>query len=276
MYLCYVDESGNLDVNVAENCSDGQCKPALYVLSGLCVLDHKWPTFSGIIDGRKDELIQKLWRTKGLHLNLAHAELKSTWIRIPKQREKRPFLASISDGELASLVSLCYQQLEYAKMTVFAIVIDKSLLHEYFDRDKLHRKAWELLLERVENFMTERHSKHKVMFIKDDVSRETNQNLALKHLYMIKTHASSGCRLSHVVETPMFARSELSNGIQLADLVAYNVYHAFTRKDPTYEHFQRILPFVYKSVQTSAYKLDGLKVFPPESDLTNIVESIKK
>ncbi len=189
-------------------------------------------------------------------------------------REKNRFLANLSADELTGLVNLCYQQIEYAKMTIIVIVIDKRNLHSYMDQDKLHRKARELLLERIEYFMRERHSRHKVILIRDDVSREANRSLAEKHGYLLKTQATSGQKLEHIIEMPLFVRSELSNGVQLADLVVYNVYHAFIRQKPDYPHFQKVLPFIYNSMNTSPGKLDGLKVFPPESGLVRLADVI--
>lgn len=274
MYLCYVDEAGSLDVDTKRLCRDAKEKPYIYVLCGVCVLDFKWSKFSGIIDDRKDQLRTKIKQTRGLDLSLADCELKSSWIRIPKLRRERQFLSNLSPDELTALVNLCYYQIEYAKMTLFAIVVDKRNLLGYMDQEKLHRKAWELLLERVENFMRERHDRHNVIFLRDDVSRQANQNLAEKHAYLLRTQATSGQKLGHVIEMPLFVRSELSNGIQLADFAAYNFYHAFSRKKLDYEHFQRILPYVYNSANTPSEKLDGLKVFPPESELTPFASEI--
>jgi hypothetical protein len=276
MYFCYVDESGSLDCGTTEPRTDCIRKNPIFVLSGLCVYAENWRKFSGIIDQRKDDLRDKLFRTKGLSLKLTDCELKSSWIRIPTLRQQRPFLAGLSEIELSGLVNLCYQQIERARMTIVAIVVDKRQLSAYFDSDKLHRKAWELLLERVEHFMRERHDRHSVIFIRDDISVQVNRSLAEKHAYLLKTQATSGLKLSHVIEMPLFTRSELSNGIQLADLVAYNFYHAFDRKKADYPYLRKILSFVYNSANTPPDKLDGLKLFPPDGDLTGIAAEIER
>jgi len=72
-------------------------------------------------------------------------------------------------------------------------------------------------------------------------------------------------RLSQSVSTKNWTTS--SNGIQLADLCAYNVYRAFRGMDFEYEFFQKILPYFYKSQRTSADRLDGLKIWPDDSEL---------
>jgi hypothetical protein len=63
---------------------------------------------------------------------------------------------------------------------------------------------------------------------------------------------------------PLFVRSELSNGVQLADLTSYNVYRAFKARDFSYDWFRRVTPYLWQSADTA---IGGLKVFPPESPL---------
>lgn len=69
----------------------------------------------------------------------------------------------------------------------------------------------------------------------------------------------------HIVEYPFFSRSELSNGVQLADLLAYSVFRAFRDEDFTYPYFERLLPSFYRRQAGTA--LDGLKVWPEGSPL---------
>ena len=72
----------------------------------------------------------------------------------------------------------------------------------------------------------------------------------------------------HIVEYPFFTRSELSNGVQLADLLAYNVYRAFRDEDVDYPYFRTILPKVYRRRDTGT--LAGLKVWPETSPLVDL------
>lgn len=72
----------------------------------------------------------------------------------------------------------------------------------------------------------------------------------------------------HIVEYPFFTRSELSNGVQLADLLAYNVYRTFRDEDPDYPYFRIILPKVCRRRDTGT--LAGLKVWPETSPLVGL------
>ena len=71
----------------------------------------------------------------------------------------------------------------------------------------------------------------------------------------------------------MFTDSALSNGIQLADLCGYNVYRAFRNKEFSYPYFTKTLDRFYCSHQTPADKLDGLKVWPDDSELVEFARA---
>ena len=144
--------------------------------------------------------------------------------------------------------------------------LDKRHLYDYMDEGKLHRKAWELLLERVEEFLNLDHSRHKGIMVVDDVSKEMNRSLAMKHAFFQQSGTTSGCKLRHIIEMPLFVRSVLSNGIQLADLVSYNIYRAFKSGDLAYPWFRRIAPYLWPGKSTTGIP-SGLKIFPPESPL---------
>ena len=77
-------------------------------------------------------------------------------------------------------------------------------------------------------------------------------------------------RFPHIEEYPFFTRSELSNGVQLADLLAYNVYRAYRDEAPDYPYFRSILPKIYRRCGTAS--LAGLKVWPETSPLVDLAE----
>lgn len=157
-------------------------------------------------------------------------------------------------------------------MRSFAVVIDKRYLRDFMDQEKLHRKAYELLIERVEWFMRNEHRRHRALMVVDDTSRQMNVSLAMKHSYFQREGTSSGARIGHIVELPMFVASELSNGVQLADLCAYNVYRAFNDEDLSYEFFERIQGSLYRAAGRPGPQVEGLKVFPDESPLVALAD----
>ncbi len=112
--------------------------------------------------------------------------------------------------------------------------------------------------------MGEYHPKHQALIVMDDTSKELNQAVALKHATLQRA-GNQHLAFSHIVEYPFFTRSELSNGVQLADLLAYNVYRAFNDEDFEYPYFKMLMPCFYR--REKALSLDGLKVWPETSSL---------
>jgi len=276
MYLFYVDETGNLDPQVEGMKEDGTRfeKDWIYVLTAFGIFEHKWKKFYYSIVNKKRDLIEKTCRPDEDRLNLSQCEIKSNWLRIEKERIKHPFLSRLSEEDIKDLVKRYYDQLDNIHLTYFSIVVDKRYLESYFDSHKLHRKAWELLCERIENFMREYHGKHKAILITDDVNKKANISLAMKHSYFLEQGTTANVKLKHILEMPLFVSSELSEGIQFADLCSYNVYHAFKYNDLNYSYFKMLYPLFYKSQNTDFRKKDGLKVFPDASPLQNFVDSL--
>lgn len=267
MYFFYFDESGSRDPRAKRVLPDGTEKAMdhLYVLTAVSLFEFKWRRFDRAIANLKLELRDHLYKTKSLDYDLADCEVKSTWLRIAKQREKEsPFLHGLTDKDRQRLVDCYLKQIGEHHMQVFAVVIDKRKLHAHMDHEKLHKKAYELLLERIEHFMAEFHPKHQAVIVMDDTDKTINRAISMKHAFFQR----EGNRLvdfKHIVEYPFFTDSKLSNGVQLADLCAYNVYRAFREQDFKYPFFQNLLPYFYRREKSG--KLDGLKVFPDDSDL---------
>jgi len=269
MYFFYIDESGTRDPGVAGTRPDGTTftKEHLYVLTAVSLFEHKWIRFDRDIANLKLELSDHLFRAQGKRFDLADCEVKSVWLRIPRQREaESPFLAALTDADRTRLSECFYRQLDANHMRVFSVVIDKRKLHDHVDHHILHRKAYELLLERIEQYLFEFHRKHNGLVVMDDTDKTINRGLAMKHAFF-QREGNQNIRFRHIVEYPFFSDSKLSNGIQLADLCGYNVYRAMRNQDYAYPFFRAMLPRFYISQRTREERLDGLKIWPDDSEL---------
>lgn len=269
MYFFYIDESGTKDPEVSRTKEDGTVvtKEHLYVLTAVSLFEFSWRKFEREISNLKMELSDHLHRRIGTRYDLAECEVKSTWMRLPTLRAKEsPFLHSLVDKDRTRIAEAFYAQLAPMRMHIFSVVVDKRKLHGYVDHDILFKKAYEILLERIEHYLWEFHPKHQGVIVIDDTGRTANRSLAMKHAF-IQREGNQVMRFHHIVEYPMFTDSALSNGIQLADFCGYNVYRAFRNKDFSYPYFARTLDRFYCSQRTSAEKLDGLKVWPDDSEL---------
>jgi Protein of unknown function (DUF3800) len=262
MYFFYFDESGSRDPSIG---TQERPKDHIYVLLAAGMWEGHWNRFDRDISRIKLELADYLRRERQGIFDLASCEVKSNWIRNPKERaEKSPFLSALDDKDRERLVSKFFTQLRDRNIVLMAAVIDKRHLHDHMTHETLHKKAYEFLLERIQHYMAEYHPKHRALVVMDDSSRELNQAVAMKHAFFQRA-GNQNTAFGHIVEYPFFTRSELSNGVQLADLIAYNVYRAFKYENFNYPYFQLCLPYFYK--REASMMLDGLKVWPEGSAL---------
>lgn len=262
MYFFYLDESGSRDPDVG---TPEKPKDHLYVLLAVGMFEGQWPAFDREIGLLKLELADHLTRNGKGKFDLADCEVKSNWIRNLKERAQRsPFLHALSAPDIERLVGCYFKQLDNRNAVVMAAVIDKRHLRDHVTHEILHKKAYEFLLERIDHFMAEYHPKHNALIVMDDTSRQLNRAVAMKHAWFQRA-GNRHVTFRRIVEYPFFSRSELSNGVQLADLLAYGVYRACRDENFAYSYFERLLPSIYK--RATSPTLDGLKVWPEGSPL---------
>ena len=274
MYLFYVDESGSRGLTKTEPPNHH-----LFVLTAVGMSEFAWKKFSAEMVKCKNRLLIKARKAapgrEFTRLELKDYETKSTWLRNPKLRERSPLLRLFSTEDIAELVENYYGQMKSRRMRLFAVVADKRKLGAHCDPSHLHRKAWELLCDAVQRFMAEKHRRQQAIFIADDNGKDENYRLAVGHARMLRqTKGEKGenqsARFANIVEMPLFVRSELSLGVQLADLCAYNVYRAFRNKDMEYSHFRRVFPFFHQGEEQSGVP-DGLLTFPRNRNLARLL-----
>lgn len=277
MYLFYVDETGNLDPRTEIPSQSGGMVPGdpIFALTAVGLYEHRWHGFEKTLNRHKQGILDKIHRDHGVLLELADFEIKSNWLRIPKERNKHPVLSRLTSQELQELVDLFYSQLEHHHMPVFSVVIDKRHLPEGIEGDALHKKAWELLLEQVERCMEAKFPKHQALFVKDDMTVQANRSLAMKHAHLLDKGTTGGMRLRHVCEMPHFVRSELSNGVQLADLCSYNIYRAFKDNTLEYPYFQKVRTAIWSHSEPARHPFSGIRVFPDGSALRELVDRLE-
>ena len=238
------------------------------------MFERQWHPFERAISNMKLELANYLRRDGKGSFELAHCEIKSNWLRNASEREKKSdFLHALSVDDREKLVATYFGQVNQRNCVILASVIDKRHLHDHMTHETLHKKAYEFLLERIESYMAEYHPKHQALVVMDDTSKGLNQAVAMKHAWFQRA-GNQNMKFPHIVEYPFFSRSELSNGVQLADLLAYNVYRAFKTEDLSYPYFKMLLPNFYQ--RKSGIALDGLKVWPEPSPLIGLARGIHK
>ena len=266
MYFFYFDESGSRDPSAG---TAKKPKDHIYVLLCVGMFEGQWRPFENEISGLKLELANELRRKGKGPFELADCEVKSNWVRVPSEK-RSPFLGALQGGDLQRLTDAYFSQVAARHTVIMAAVIDKRFLYQYVTHETLHKKAYELLLERIQHYMREYHSKHRALIVMDDNNRHLNRATAMKHAWFQRS-GNQNMMFPAIVEYPFFTRSELSNGVQLADLLAYNVYRAFKMETLGYPYFETLMPKFYR--RRGGAVLDGLKVWPDDSPL---VESARE
>lgn len=243
MYFFYFDEAGSCDPSAG---TAEKPKDHLYVLLAVGMYEGQWRHFGTTISGLNIELADYLkWDGKS-RFELADCEVKSNWIRVPTEREKRsPFLHALHQDDMTRLTDSYFRQVTERNTVIMCSVIDKRFLHDHITHETLHMRACEFLLERIQHYTREYHSKHHALIVMDDTSRQLNRDVAMKHASFQRA-GNRNMTFSEIVEYPFFTRSELSNGVQLADLLAYSVYRACKIEDFGYPYFERVLPNFYR------------------------------
>lgn len=278
MYFLYLDESGQRGFPATGKLDPGSPRDdkSIYVLCGLTLFDGRWDRFNYPIESTKLRLINKIKARTGVALDLHNAEIHSVSVRIPKRRSAHPFLSRLEPTEIDELVSTYFDQLSAQHMRIIAVVFDKRYVNDY-DGNRLHRTSYEFMLERFQNYLRFYHTRHMGVVVIDDTSKQLNLSLAEKHSFVRRNGTSSGLHLYNIVEAPFFVPSEMSNGIQLADLCAYTLFKGFRSGNLSDPLFRKLVPHLCGGPprpQDSAPQLVGLKVFPPDSELNAIKDEI--
>ena len=294
MYFFYLDESGSRDPSVG---TPEKPKDHIYVLLAVGMYERRWQPFEREVSGLKLALAERLRRSGAGTFDLAQCEVKSNWLRNPRAREKdSPFLNALSSGELQNIAEVYFSQIAKRNAVVIASVIDKRYLPVGTTLKTLHQQAYELVLQRIQSYMRTYHNRHQALIVMDDTDKSLNQIVALQHASFLRdgkwltsvqsiqefhrptaSDLPGGVQLTmnptfqNIVEYPFFTRSELSNGVQLADQLAYNVYRASRDHDASYPYFEDMLRYFYRS--RDGVDLHGLAVWPDQSPLVGIVRT---
>ena len=269
MYFFYFDESGSRDpkVGTAENPKDH-----IYVLLAVGMYERQWRPFEREVSGLKLELADRLQRDGVGTFDLAVCEVKSNWLRNPNGREKAsPFLNALTPDERQRLTRVYLDQVERRNSVIMAAVIDKRYLAADTTLEMLHQQAYDLVLERVQNYIATYHTRHQALIVMDDTDKYLNQAIAMRQASFLRS-GNWNTSFQNIVEYPFFTRSELSNGVQLADQLAYNIYRAFRYDDVKYPYFESMLPNFYQSNDKA--ELLGLKVWPDASPLVGVARTM--
>jgi len=226
-HILYIDDSGTKEFASGgkEYTRQGRGVSRYFVFGGILLSESG----SGHLVTAIKDLKQKFFGTY-------QVEIKSNWLRIPSERGKKYLTKfGISEDDLSAFVDELYQCILASDLLALAVAIDKPYYQAKYGSSAWYPPAiaYELLLQRaVQEILTP----DDLSVVVDDMSGATPKGNQYK-LNLRRHHASlrkNGSRLQKKVRFTSlntdikFVNSAHSHQVQVADLVAYNVYRQFS------------------------------------------------
>ncbi len=217
MYLLYVDESGSTNAH-AEPLLSGQTP--LFVIASLALRAEHWR----IVDRAYLDLKRKFFSkeiTKGADRAELY-EVKGSELIRPGNRTNRR-----NHTFVRKVFELCVEN----GMLGFGVIFRKNPTRPT-PKTSMYTMGLQYLVERFNYCLDEIHQgitpghtkpEAKGIIIADTRMRNLDLNVATSHLSFIFGHPL-GLQCTRVIEAPTFTHSELSVGIQLADIFAACLY----------------------------------------------------
>ncbi len=246
MYIMYIDESG-------DTIPLSQKGKKFLVLTG-CILNEK-----NIL-----AIETKLRAIKENYYKNPDIEIKSNFLRYanPDLKESSPI--KLNDREKYNQLEADMTRfLREIPVTLFSVVIKKTAYWQEFPAQNPYDSAYELLLESFQIYLEKekglgiciidpREGQVEKSFIGQDLERIHNK---------IRWSAS---KFSNIVERLLFATSDKTVGIQIADLYCYPIYHIFEYNKAKGEYW-RFDELSYIKFYKQNKELEGLRIYPDKT-----------
>lgn len=253
MYLMYIDESGNT-ATFQENGSK------ILVVTG-CIIE----------EDQKLSIEQKFRAIKRKFYFDPDIEIKSNYLRYAN-----PDITNISSpiklkdrhkyDELEKELAEFMQEI---RTVLISVVIDKKAYWERYPAQNPYEAAYIFLLERYQTIL--QRSNHYGICIIDPREGTVEKKFIDKEIDKIHnlvrwSEGSFWKKCPNIIERALFSTSDLTVGIQLADLYCYPVYHIF-EYNKTKEEYWRFSDISFPKLYHGVFGVigSGLKFFPNET-----------
>lgn len=237
IYRIYIDDSGEKEY--------GEKTSRYFVYAGCLVPKEA----EEAIDADLDELKRKTFGTTDV-------EVKSNWIRRPRERRKHyldPY--GVEEETFHKFVDAWLEQMQRPEVTYVASAIDKIQMQEkYAQPHYASATAYHFLLQRYQIHCAKSERTGQVTI--DDMSGATPKanhwrDLLRRQHTLLKEH---GCqftdlKFANIALRFRFGQSERFNLLQVADLVAYDVYRQFRDHGDTWDDAEADSVPIYKGLR---------------------------
>jgi uncharacterized protein DUF3800 len=255
-YQLFVDDSGNREYDDNRNYTSGN---SLYFVYGAILIEQN----AGA------QLVPRLRELKRLTFGTADIEVKSNWLRIPKERRARYLTPHrLTDEQLTAFTDDYYRLLVQAPVELIGAVVNKLHMQEDYAPPRrpwyAPTVAYEFLLQRAVQAVPKGST---LAVTIDDISGKTPGRKSEYKKLLAEHHASlraHGSRLQPAIsfaclDSPVrFVLSQHSEMIQAADLVSYCVHRQFRDHGEDWERAANPLPlYPYFSRIAGKFRTDG-------------------
>ena len=172
--------------------------------------------------------------------------------------------ASLRMHEKNNLLDQLYHMISCLPVKIITVVIDKEMLKQKHPNWKIFKTAWIILVTRFNQYLESINFLEEKGLIKmDRVTVEERQELG-KIIKGMRQNKEKWQRIDNIVGEPMFATSHGTEGIQVADAVAYCTIKYLAKN----AHFNQYWKMLEKLFHTKDEKIVGygLIVFPPDNN----------
>ena len=220
MYLAFIDESGTIGKD------DPQCK--YYVLTAM-VMQEKGIKF---LHRETQKLKKDIWElVQGTQKKMPQTfEIHMQEI-IDAKKAYKPLRGNKLKTEI--ILKRIYSFISRLYITIITTIIIKKDFYSKYDKNEFLSWALRLIIERINGHISiEAHrnnsDEYALLFMDEDFSidKEKKKFIAEMMDEGIKYHTGD---VDKVLDTPIFLKSELHNGIQIVDSIAYLISR-YTRK----------------------------------------------
>jgi hypothetical protein len=155
----------------------------------------------------------------------------------------RPQLTALAQAKIAyvdALLDICAD----FRCRLFASIVQPG--SSYLEEDSL-RKDYTYLFERFFYFLEDSAPSQQGVVVFDELEKSRSHILVEQMYSYFKVSAKGRMRAGRVIPEPFFVHSELTTGIQLADIAAYLLSFGFRTKELTEPARTELLPLVEKT-----------------------------
>ena len=266
-HVVYIDDSGTKEYASSPEQYGKGC--SRYFVFGAVLISTN----------ESSRLVEQIRQVKTRYFGTEDVEIKSNWLRIPHEQQKhylQPY--NINPEQLRLFVEEYYATIAASNLQLIASVVDKvHVQQDYSQCWYAPAIAYDLLMQRV---VQELRQPGCISVIVDDMTGKTPKGNEYKvnlrrHHNQLRQRGSNlrrGLSFAPLAGELRFINSAYSHQIQVADLVAYNVYRQFVdhgeawetpsgRDLPTYEWFNR-LGAKFRKGQNGRVQGYGIAKFP--------------